>query len=193
VLVVSASRGTFRAEAPFVNDTHAALQAQVERWGAEAKRLVDAGREVAALDLYRKAADALPGAPWLQHRTAELARKLKRPDLAILYFRRSAEGFIRASFPKRAVAPLRAAWSVAREGMPRSTDQFVQLSQELAKLQSELGLAADAGVTLDYANDALRRAGFREAFDSSLPPSQTQSERPTLVPSIVPQASARGR
>jgi hypothetical protein len=182
-----------RAEGSLVTDAHSALQAQVERWGAEAKRLADSGREVAALDLYRKAADALPGAPWLQHRTAELARKLKRNDLAIVYFMRSADGFVKASFPKRAVAPLRAAWSVAREGMPRTSDQFIQISHDLARLQAGLGLAADASVTLDYANDALRRAGFREAFDTSSPPSASREERATLLPSDVARTASRSR
>ena len=69
------------------------VQEQAERWGAEAKRLADAGQELAAFELYRKAADALPGAPWLLHRTAEVARRIKRVDLAIEYFRRSATAF----------------------------------------------------------------------------------------------------
>jgi hypothetical protein len=46
------------------------LVALVERWRAEANKLADGVNEAAALDLYRRGADELAGAPWLQHRTA---------------------------------------------------------------------------------------------------------------------------
>lgn len=136
------------------------LHEQVERWGAEARRLAETGREVAALDLYRQAADAMPGAPWLQQRTAELARKLRQNEVAISYYLRSSAAFIGAGFAKRAVAPLRAAWTTAREGLPRSAAQFTEITGELARVQRRLGLLADASVTIEYANDAFRRFGL---------------------------------
>jgi hypothetical protein len=75
--------GTLRAEGLGVtHQSKNSLQDQVERWGAEARKLAESGREVAALEVYRRAADALPGAPWLQHRTAELARKLRASNAA---------------------------------------------------------------------------------------------------------------
>jgi hypothetical protein len=147
-----------------VNQSRDLLETQVERWGAEAKRLADTGHTAEALELYQKASDALPGAPWLQLRTAELARKLKRGDVAIVYFRRAADGFSRAGFAKRALAPRRAAWSVAREGLPATQETFVAISLELAKLQAELGSATDAEFTIDHANDALRRSGIRHTI-----------------------------
>ena len=46
------------------------LDAQIERWTNEAKKLVESGKDAAGLELYQRAADELAGAPWLQHRTA---------------------------------------------------------------------------------------------------------------------------
>lgn len=138
------------------------LQEKVDDWGAEARRLVEAGREVSALDLYRKAADAMPGAPWLQQRTGELSRKLRQNELAVGYFLRAADAFINAGFAKRAIPALRSAWTVARQNMPRSSGQFMRITQKLARLQKELGLSTDASVTIEYANDTLRRLGLPE-------------------------------
>lgn len=160
------------------------MHAQVERWGAEAKRLADAGREVAALDLYRKASDAVPGAPWLQLRTAELARKLRQSDLAIAYFRRSASAFVSAGFEKRAIAPLRSAWATAKESVPRSAAVFIEISIELAQLQRQLGLPSDATVTIEYANDALRRAGLKEILESEAPPRESGIAVRSTIPAV---------
>jgi len=138
------------------------LEAQVERWTADAKKLADAGNEAAALDLYRRAADGLPGAPWLQHRTAELARKLKQHDAAITYLRRAATAFQIADFAKRAVAPLRTAWSLAIDGLPGTSKVLIELALELMQLHRRLGFTADATITLERTNAALRSRGFSE-------------------------------
>jgi hypothetical protein len=138
------------------------LEAQVERWTAEAKKLIEAGKEASALELYKKAADELPGAPWLQHRTAEISRKLKQPDAAVLYFRRAATAFQIAEFPKRAIAPLRTAWTIAVESLPATSKALVEVSLELMQIQRRLGLAADATVTFERTNAALRSRGFSE-------------------------------
>jgi tetratricopeptide (TPR) repeat protein len=144
------------------------LEAQVERWTAEAKKLAESGKEAAALDLYRRAADELPGAPWLQHRTAELARKLKQHDAAIRYFRRAATAFQIADFAKRAVSPLRTGWSLAIEGLPGTSKVLVELALELMQLHRRLGFTADAAVTLERTNVALRNRGFSEISASAL-------------------------
>ena len=138
------------------------LEAQIERWTAEAKKLADAGKEAAALELYCRAADELPGAPWLQHRTAELARKLKKHETAIKYFRRAATAFQIADFSKRAVAPLRTAWSLAIDGLPGTSKLLVELGLELMQLHRRLGFSADAAVTFERTNTALRARGFSE-------------------------------
>jgi hypothetical protein len=191
-------RGTTPAEWTRVTDDSVKqrrlLEAQVERWTAEAKKLADAGKEAAALELYRRAADELPGAPWLQHRTAELARKLKQHDAAINYFRRAATAFQIADFAKRAVAPLRTAWSLAMDGLPGTSKVLVELALELMQVHRRLGFTADATVTLERTNTALRSRGFSEisplVLESmeraptsgrlSAPPSSTPpSSRPT--------------
>ncbi len=138
------------------------LEAQVELWTNQAKKLAETGKEADALDLYRRAADELSGAPWLQHRTAELARKLKQNDVAIAYFRRAASAFQIADFSKRAVAPLRTAWSLAMEGLPATSKLLVELAVELMQLHRRLGFAADATVTFERTNVALRAQGFSE-------------------------------
>jgi tetratricopeptide (TPR) repeat protein len=159
-------RGTTRAPAlPVTDDTEKrrrALDEQIERWTAEAKKLVESGDEAGALELYRRAADELPGAPWLQHRTAELARKLRQPDVAINYLRRAATAFQIAEFSKRAVAPLRTAWTLAIEGLPATSKLLVELAGELIQLHRRLGFAADATVTFERTNNALRSRGFSE-------------------------------
>jgi hypothetical protein len=197
-LRTASGRGTTRAQDSFVTDDSVRqrqkLEAQVERWTAEAKKLAEAGKEGAALELYRRAADDLPGAPWLQHRTAELARKLKKPDVAIIYFRRAATAFQIADFAKRAVAPLRTGWSLAIDGLPATSKLLVELALELMQLHRRLGFAADATVTFERTNAALRSRGFSEiapqvlesmqrepagARVSQPPPSAPPSSRPT--------------
>lgn len=180
------------------------LEAQVERWTAEAKKLAESGKESEALELYRRAADELPGAPWLQHRTAELARKLKQHDAAITYFRRAATAFQIADFAKRAVAPLRTAWSLAIDSLPATSKVLVELALELMQLHRRLGFAADATVTLERTNAALRARGFSEISPHALenlerapasgristPPGSTPpSSRPTPGSGSNPPAS----
>lgn len=172
-----------------------AIEQQVERWTAEAKKLADAGRESDALELYRRAADELPGAPWLQHRTAELARKLKKLDVAVIYFRRAATAFQIADFAKRAIAPLRTAWSLAIDGLPSTSKLLVELALELMQLHRKLGFAADATVTFERTNAALRTRGFSEISPhvlESLPREPLASRRPPPVdarPSSAPPSS----
>ncbi len=167
------------------------LEAQVERWTAEAKKLADSGKEAAALELYRRAADELPGAPWLQHRTAELARKLKKNDAAITYFRRAATAFQIADFSKRAVAPLRTAWSLAIDGLPTTSRLLVELAVELMQLHKTLGFAADATVTFERTNTALRTCGFSEIAPHVLDSMQREpaSARASVPPSSIPPSS----
>jgi len=164
----------------------------VERWTAEAKKLSEAGKDEAALGLYRQAADVLDGAPWLQHRTAELARKLKQNDVAIGYFRRAATAFQIADFPKRAVAPLRTGWSLAIEGLPGTSALVVELGVELMQLHKRLGFSADATVTFERTNAALRSRGFSEipgsALESSRPVSETVPRGVGTAPALGPAA-----
>jgi len=194
--------GTARAEWTFVTDDPATqrrqLEAQIERWTAEAKKLAESGKEAAALELYCRAADELPGAPWLQHRTAELSRKLKKNDAAINYFRRAATAFQIADFPKRAVAPLRTAWSLAIDGLPATSKLLVDLAVELMQLHRRLGFSADATVTFERTNTALRTRGFSELGPQVLETLQrdraalraSSSEPPSSRPTSSPGSSS---
>jgi hypothetical protein len=137
-------------------------EARVDSLIADAKKRLEAGEATRALDLYRQAADELPGAPWLQHRTAELARRLKQREVAIVYFRRAATAFQMAEFAKRAVAPLRQAWTLSVDGLPGTSRSLVDLAGELIQLQRRLGYASDATVTFERTNAALRASGFSE-------------------------------
>jgi tetratricopeptide (TPR) repeat protein len=190
--------GTTRAEEDHVTDDSARqrnkLEAQIERWTADARKLAESGKEPAALELYRRAADELPGAPWLQHRTAELARKLKQYEAAIIYFRRASTAFQIADFAKRAVAPLRNAWSLAMDGLPGTSKLLVELSVELMQLHRSLGFAADATVTFERTNAALRARGFSELpRQLGEPPARDATTRrlssPPGPPSSIPPSS----
>jgi hypothetical protein len=138
------------------------IQAQVEQLTGEAKKLSSAGKESQALETYRKAAGLMPGAPWLQHRTAELARKLNQPEVAAQHYRRAGAAFIGAGFPKRALAPLRTAWTLRAAVLPSDANGFVGLTLDLAELQNELGFPADSALTITNANEALNLAGCTE-------------------------------
>lgn len=136
-----------------------AVQAQVETLIAVAKKFTSEGNEIQALETYTTASGLMLGAPWLQHRTAELARKLKQPDVATLHYRRAAAAFIRAGFPKRALSPLRVAWQLYLPLLPNQASPFITVSLELANVQRELGLVTDAKLTLTNANLALEASG----------------------------------
>lgn len=186
--------GMARALPELVADQNQSLQESVERWGAEARRLAESGREVSALDLYRKAADAMPGAPWLQLRTGELARKLRQNEQAIHYLIRAGDAFINAGFPKRAIAPLRSAWSVARQGVPRTLTLFLDVTHKLARLQKQLGFGADASVTFEYANDTLRRLNMDELSEADvLTGESSPGSGPTVAGSPFLAAGGTGR
>jgi tetratricopeptide (TPR) repeat protein len=185
--------GTTRAERPVVTDDpvkrRRELETQVERWTADAKKLADAGKASAALDLYRQAADELPGAPWLQQRTAELARKLQQHDVAIAYYRQAATAFQIADFPKRAVAPLRTAWSLAIQGLPGTSKLLVGVAVELMHVYRQQGFAADATVTFERTNAALRSRGFSEIGTQVLDPIPPSSRPPSTARSSAAPTS----
>ena len=159
-------------------ETGDTVQARVEALTAVAKKLNGDGNEVQALEAYKTASELMLGAPWLQHRTAELARKLRQPEVASLHYRRAAAAFIRAGFPKRALAPLRTARQMSALLLPGDPSLFITTTLELANVQRGLGCAADALHVLSNANQALRAAGCTErlpydaefARDSSRPP-----------------------
>jgi hypothetical protein len=168
-------------------------QAQVEQLTNEAKKLSNAGKELHALETYRKAAALMPGAPWLQHRTAELARKLKRPDVAAQHYRRAGAAFIGAGFPKRALAPLRAAWSLHIAALPKNPSGLVSLTVELVELQRELGFPADAALSITNTNEALLAAGCAEQLPAAPTPAHGTGEKATRAsdPGVPPESGVK--
>jgi tetratricopeptide (TPR) repeat protein len=169
------------------------IQAQVEQLTGEAKKLNSAGKEAQALETYRKAAELMPGAPWLQHRTAELARKLKQPDVAAQHYRRAGAAFIGAGFPKRALGPLRTAWAIRVAALPADANGFASLTLDLAELQKELGFPADAAVSIANANEALHAAGCAERVPALGELAQRASEKPLRAsdPGIPPESGVK--
>jgi len=153
------------------------VQLQVETLTAVAKKLMGEGKEAQALEAYKTASGLMLGAPWLQHRTAELARKLKQPEVAALHYRRAAVAFIRAGFPKRALSPLRAAWQVSIPLLPANASAFITIGLELTNVQRELGFAADAKFTWTNTNLALEASGSSDRMPSAaeLEPSKGKS------------------
>jgi hypothetical protein len=168
------------------------VQAQVEALTAVAKKLNGDGNEAQALEAYKTASELMLGAPWLQHRTAELARKLRQPEVASLHYRRAAAAFIRAGFPKRALAPLRTARQVSASLLPNDPSSFITATLELANVQRGLGCAADALLVLASANQALRAAGCTERvpYDAELTRNSSRPP-PSGVTSSVPVPFAR--
>ena len=156
------------------------VQSQVELLVADAKRHHGAGDEAPALACYERAATLMPGAPWLQHRTAELARKLKQYDLAAAHYRRAAAAFVAAGFPKRALAPLRAGWQSSLVGLPAQSGAFISVTLELAQVQRDLGFGPEAAMSITSANQALRSSGSADrvpaAAESEAPESGVKSE-----------------
>jgi len=155
------------------------VQEQVETLIAVAKKLTSEGNEAQALETYKTASGLMLGAPWLQHRTAELARKLKQPDVATLHYRRAAAAFIRAGFPKRALSPLRTAWQLSVPLLPSKASAFITVSLELANVQRELGFVSDAKLTLSNSNLALEGSGSADRVPTFAELEQRKSKPPT--------------
>ena len=171
---------------PKPNDT---IQEQVERLTSAAKKLSSTGKEAQALETYQQAAELMPGAPWLQFRTAELARKLKQPAVAAEHYQRTSTAFIRAGFLKRALGPLRGAWALRGAALPKDPSSFAALSVELAELQRALGLAADAVLSIASANDALQASGCTERVPTPTEMAQHAGVSPAAREPVLPPES----
>jgi hypothetical protein len=164
---------------------------------AEAKKHNATGNEALALECYKEAASLMLGAPWLQHRTAELARKLKQLDVAALHYRRAAAAFIAAGFPKRALSPLRNAWQASLSALPEHTEELIAVTLELAHAQRELGFGPEAALSIANANQALRASGSKERMPAAAEAGPPESGiNPTGQPSareLLARAQAAAR
>jgi hypothetical protein len=169
-------------------------QARVELLAAEAKKHSGAGNETAALEGYKQAASLMPGAPWLQHRTAELARKLKQLEVAAVHYQRAAAAFVAAGFRKRALSPLRNAWQATLSTLPEHRQLFIAVTLELAHAQRELGFGPEAALSIANANQALRASGCQErvrlAAEAEAPESGISSAGQPAARDLFPRAQA---
>src|SRR4051812_27518426 len=132
----------------------------------------------------------MPGAPWLQHRTAELARKLKQPGVAAHHYRRAGAAFIGAGFPKRALGPLRNAWTLSVAALPSNPGAFISLTLDLVELQRDLGFGADGALSIANANEELQAAGCAERVPglSDLPERGNEKPLRASDPNIAPES-----
>jgi hypothetical protein len=96
------------------------------------------------------------------------------------------------------VAPLRTAWTLAIDGLPATSKLLVEVAVELMQVHRRLGFAADATVTFERTNAALRVRGFSEMGAHVLeslqqPPSARLSTPPSQLvpPSSSPPPSSR--
>ena len=165
------------------------VQTQVEALSAVAKKFSSEGKEAQALEAYKTASGLMPGAPWLQHRTAELARKLKQPEAAALHYRRAAAAFIGAGFPKRALGPLRTGWQMCIASLPGDPSAFITVALELSNVQRELGFGEDAQLTVTNSNQALRASGSSERVPSAVELEVLAARPPPPVESTEPPES----
>jgi tetratricopeptide (TPR) repeat protein len=139
----------------------------LERSMREVRRLSALGRERAAFELLRKAADGNPRNARLLHDTAELARRLNEAELAVSYYRKASVAFANDGFSRHAVAPLRSAWLITKGGLPGTAESFAGIASELVRLQSALGFVADAKMLLDMTEGAFEKAGLSRPFELS--------------------------
>jgi hypothetical protein len=158
-------------------DSKESIQAEVEALTSVAKKLTAERKDAEALEAYKAASALMPGAPWLQNRTAELARKLNRPEVAALHYRRAATAFVGAGFPRRALGPLRTAWQLALALLPADTSPLIAVALELTSVQRDLGLTPDAKATLAATNQALKSSGSADRVPSA-PPLERQPNPP---------------
>jgi len=192
--------GTLAAKEALVNQpptkSPESAQTRVELLATEAKKHSGTGNEAAALECYKQAASLMLGAPWLQHRTAELARKLKQLEVAAVHYRRAAAAFTAAGFPKRALSPLRNAWQLNLSSLPEHSGLFIAVTLELAHAQRELGFGPEAALSITNANQALRASGRLErvpaAAEAGAPESGISAAGQPATRNLFARAEAAG-
>jgi tetratricopeptide (TPR) repeat protein len=153
---------------------------EAEAWALEAKRLHARGEHGKALGLLRQSCDALPGRARVELDTAELARRLRKPDLAVLHYRRAATAYARTGQARHALTPLRTALQLEHTRLPTSAAEVTSICQELVDALVALGFAGDARQVLELSASAFAARGL------ALP-----DELARLVSPIVPP-DARG-
>lgn len=133
---------------------------RLEQLKADAKTHAAGGKLTVALDLYCRAAELAPNDPWLSHSAAELARRVKRDDVAAVYLRRAAAAFVANGHTRHALPALRNAWLLLRARLPATELIFREVTAELAAVQRALGFDVDATTTEELALAASKEHGL---------------------------------
>jgi hypothetical protein len=155
----------------------------------EAQALVGAGKLTAALELYGRAAEALPSDAWLHHAAGELAKKLKQDELAAMYFRKSGAAFMASGFSRYALPALRSSWLLFRGELPAAAVAYREVTHELASVQRELGFQTDATLTEELGLEALQgHAPAARGATESVPPRESLAR--VLQTPVAPRPSA---
>lgn len=164
-----------------------------EKLKTQAQALVSSGKLTAALDVYGRAADALPSDAWLHHAAGELARKLKQNELAATYLRKAGAAFMAGGFSRYALPALRSSWLLLRSALPANAVAYREVTHELAAVQRELGFETDATLTEELGREALESlAASERGPNESVPPRESLARvletpvAPRPTPSAAP-------
>jgi hypothetical protein len=163
-----------------------------EKLKTEAQALVSSGKLTAALELYGRAAEALPNDAWLHHAAGELARKLKQDELAAMYFRKAGAAFMAGGFSRYALPALRSSWLLFRSTLPANVVAYREVTHELAAVQRELGFETDASVTEELGHGALESlAASERGPNESAPPRESLARvlQTPVAPRPTPSAA----
>jgi hypothetical protein len=117
---------------------------EAEVWAREGRRFHARGEHHRALELLRRSCEAVPDRSRLELDTAELARRLGKPELAVYHYRRAAAAYLREGFARHALTPLRTALHLEQSRLPDSALSVSTLARELAQALVHLGFAGDA-------------------------------------------------
>lgn len=152
---------------------------EAESWAKEGRRFHGRGEHHRALELFRRSCEAAPGRSRLELDTAELARRLGKPELAVEHYRRAAAAYLREGLSRHALAPLRTALHLEQSRLPGSADSVTAVAQELAKALVTLGFAADARQVIESAAHAFEERSLEVPKDlESLRPPPPRLAKP---------------
>jgi hypothetical protein len=159
---------------------------EAEAWSLEAKRLHARGEHGKALALLRQSCEALPGRARVELDTAELARRLGKPELAVLHYRRAATAYARTGQARHALTPLRTALHLEHSRLPVSAAEVTSICRELVDALVALGFAGDARQVLELSAGAFAERGL------AVPDELAQLTSPVVPPGARGAVPRRG-
>ena len=153
---------------------------EAEVWAREGRRFHARGEHHKALELFRRSCEAVPDRSRLELDTAELARRLGKPDLAVHHYRRAAAAYLREGLSRHALAPLRTALHLEQSRLPASAQSVTAIAQELAQALVALGFAGDARQVIESSAASFEERGLEVPKDlaSLRPPPPLRFSKP---------------